>query len=133
MCTVGTGHRSCNLLCAMHCKVSVPTQRRSFTAVLRRQGEVTGHSLKETQEDFDEEPEKKRKLMQLVLDPHARAGQANDVNQVAPADLPGPHLLWLHASCIKRQQICIQHDMLLSLQLRCALVQALLLGHNCIP
>ena len=39
-------------------------------------------SLEAAQEEFDQEPNKKRKLMQLCLDSSARSGQADAVNQV---------------------------------------------------
>ncbi|KAL3140806.1 hypothetical protein ABBQ32_005349 [Trebouxia sp. C0010 RCD-2024] len=48
----------------------------------KRQGELDGASLQAAQEKFDEEPSKKRKLMQLCLDPCARSGQAHAANQV---------------------------------------------------
>jgi hypothetical protein len=49
--------------------------------VLCRQGELDGNALKAAQGQFNEEPDKKRKLMQLSLCPHARAGQADAINQ----------------------------------------------------
>lgn len=51
------------------------------SAVLCRQGELDGNALKAAQGRFNEEPNKKRKLMQLSLCPHARAGQADAINQ----------------------------------------------------
>lgn len=59
-------------------------QKTSVSAVLQRQGEVSGSSLKAAQGEFDDEPNKKRRLMQLCLDPTARCGQADAVNQVLP-------------------------------------------------
>lgn len=50
--------------------------------MLCRQGEVDSNALKAAQGQFNEEPNKKRKLMQLSLSPHARAGQADAINQV---------------------------------------------------
>lgn len=57
-------------------------QEASVSAVLRRQGELDASSLQAAQEQFDEEPSKKRKLMQLCLGPCARCGQADAANQV---------------------------------------------------
>lgn len=57
-------------------------RKASLSAVLCRQGEVNGSSLKAAQSEFDQEPKKKRKLMQLCLDPSARCGQADAVNEV---------------------------------------------------
>ncbi|DBB18049.1 TPA: hypothetical protein ACH3X3_003041 [Trebouxia sp. C0006] len=56
--------------------------KRSLLRVLCRQGELDGNALKAAQGQFNEEPDKKRKLMQLSLCPHARAGQADAINQV---------------------------------------------------
>ncbi|KAL0034634.1 hypothetical protein WJX77_000317 [Trebouxia sp. C0004] len=56
--------------------------KRRLLRVLCRQGELDGNALKAAQGHFNEEPNKKRKLMQLSLCPHARSGQADAINQV---------------------------------------------------
>lgn len=50
--------------------------------MLYRQGELNGTALKAAQNDFAQQLNKNRKLMQLCLDPAARAGQADAINQV---------------------------------------------------
>lgn len=52
------------------------------SAVLAKRGELDGPGLKACQALFEQEPNPKRNFMQLHLDPDARAGQADDINQV---------------------------------------------------
>ena len=56
---------------------------KKVLTILCRQGEADGTALQKAQRDFSNDPDNNKKLLQLFLDPAARAGQVDAFNQVS--------------------------------------------------